>query len=728
MARRKETISQVDFGYGATRPESVEREDTPLVLEGLKEALNTVGLTTGSLEGRPGLLHIGDTPSEQGIEVDLGQGRVFDIHVEVDGVAIYGSDGNLDTRFATVTWDSLTAKYGTDTFDARDFWIVSDPDTSSILIGAQPYPTHALSLTDGVWSFGLLNYYTGLNGAIGHPYWPYYPEISITPSARTGAITVTASASLWTTAFEGLRIRYGDKEILLDTFTSTTVMQATVIEELPPTFDFTVASASGYQVGDAVEHETLGGQGIITDISGTTVTVRATTLWDGFAASNKLIAPNAKQTISAQVAASPGATFLWDIQAASPVHGYPGWGTRHKGRVYLNQYPKAPNAFAVSVAGRVDDFTQGVKDGDGFMETIGSNSGGDLLYIISAEDLLFFTTRGLYYQPTRGGEDVTPSSIGPISFSQIGCSRVTPVTMDDGAIFVDSVGEQVHAAVLAGDYYKSWATENISQYHNHLISSPVFLGATKYGSDRPENFVFVVNSDGTAAVCQWDRAQNKIGWRPWETSGTFLSIYQAFGSVWAIVDRSIDAFLGRFRERFQEGVYLDCTSGLGIDGNDGTTSTGAAYFDTLTKAPAHLIGTTPAAYLDGWDFGDLALDGSGDPIYTFPSYAGVSQIGIPFSIRVTPWPRRSVNTQRGTRDVKRMLKAFITVQNTLAFEYENYKFGGYRVADDLSVPPVLRSEEFSAITGGRQAFDERPITVDRPGPFLVLKIRYRVTI
>ena len=239
--------------------------------------------------------------------------------------------------------------------------------------------------------------------------------------------------------------------------------------------------------------------------------------------------------------------------------------------------------------------------------------------------------------------------------------------------------------------------------------------------------MFVVNSDGTAAVCQWDRAQNKIGWRPWETSGTFLSIYQAFGSVWAVVDRSIDAFSGRFRERFQQGVYLDCASGLSVDA-DGVTSTGAAYFDTLTKAPAHLIGTTPAAYLDGWDLGDLALDGSGDLIYTFPSYAGVSQIGIPFSIRVTPWPRRSVNTQRGTRDVKRMLKAFITVQNTLAFEYENYKFGGYRVADDLSVPPVLRSEEFSAITGGRQAFDERPITVDRPGPFLVLKIRYRVTI
>lgn len=728
MARRKETISQVDFGYGATRPESVEREDTPLVAEAVKEAVNTVGLTTGAIEGRPGTLHIGTTTSSQGIEVDLGQGRVFDIHIEADGVAIYGSDGSLDTQFSSNTWDDITAKYGTDTFDARDFWVIPDPETSSILIGAQPYPTHALTLTGTTWAFGVLGYAVGLSGAVRQPYWPYYPEISITPSARTGSITVTSSADLWTADFVGLRLRYSGKEILLDTFSSATVMQATVIEELPPTYDLTVASVSGYQVGDAVEHETLGGQGVITAIAGTDITVQATTLWDGFSNANKLIGPNATQTISAKADASPGATFLWDLQAASPVHGYPGWGVKHKGRVYLNRYAKAPNAFAVSVAQQIDDFTLGTDDGDGFMEALGINTGGDLLYIISAEDLLFFTTRGLYYQPTRGGEDVTPSNIGPILFSQIGCAAVAPVAIDDGAVFVDPVGQQVHAAVLSGDFNKSWQAQNISKYHNQLISSPVFLGATKSGSDRPENFVFVVNSDGSAAVCQWDRDQSKIGWRPWTTEGSYLAMYQAFGAIWAIVDRSVDAFTGRFRERFQQGVYLDCASGLGIDGSDGSTTTGDAYFGTVTKAPTHLAGTTPAGYFDGWDLGDLSLDGSGDPVYDFPEYEGVAQLGLPYSIRVVPWPRRSVNTQRGARDVKRLIKAFITVQDTLAFKYENYSFGGYRVGDDLSIPPALRTEEFSAITGGRSAFRERPITSDRPGPFRILKLRYRVTI
>lgn len=735
MSKRKETIAQVDFSYGATRPESAEREDTPLVAEGLKEAKNTLSLTTGSLEGRPGLLHIGSTTSKNGVEVDLGAGRVFDVHIVEDGVIVYGSDGSEVASFLENNWDDSAYKFGSKTFDPADFWVMPDPDTSTVLIGASSYPPHGLSLDDaGGWAYGLFQYATSLNGALKLPYWPYFPNVSITPSARTGTITVTASTGIFTAAYVDVRLRYGDREILLTGYVSATVMNATVTEQLAPTYSLTVASASGYQVGDAVDHETLGGQGIITAIAGTTITVLATKLWDGFTNSGKLIGPNAAQTITAQSETSPAPSFLWDLQMASRVHGFPGWGVKHKGRAYFCRYPSVPNAFAVSIAQRIDTFDLGADDGDAFVETLGANLGGDLLYIISAEDLLFFTTRGLYYQPTRGGEDVTPKNIGPVPFSQIGCSRVVPVALDDGAVFVDAVGQQIYAAVLAGDYYRSWAAQNISQYHSHLINAPTFLGATQSGSDRPENFVFAINGDGTAAVCQWDRTQNKIGWRPWDTAGTFRSIYQAFGALWAVVDRDTGLFSGRFRERFQDGVYLDCASGVSIDGDTGAATGGDAYFGTVTSIPTHLENAIAAIYLDGWDLGDGTIEAGGLPYFSdgrwfeFPAWAGVAQIGFPFEIKVTPWPRRSSHSQRGVREVKRVLKTFITVQNTLAFKYEGFEFGAYRVGDDVSVPPKMRTEEIGVITGGRGAFVDRPIIVDRPGPFQLLKLRYRVSV
>lgn len=735
MARRKETLSQNDFGFGETRPEAVERDDTPLVVEGLKCARNTVGLTTGAIEGRPGTLHIGSTTALHGREVDLGKGRVFDVHVVADGVVVYGSDGSVDSEFLFNNWDALTSKYGSDTFEESQFWILPDPDTSSILIGSSAYPTHALVLDDaGAWAFGLFQYERSLNGAVQHPYFPYFPGVTITPSARTGEITVTASAPIWTDAYEGLRIRYVDREIILGTRVSSTIMNATVTEELPPTFEFTVASGAGYQVGDAVEHETLGGQGIVVSVSGNSISVLALVLWDGFAASEKLVGPNASQVISAQTSVSPGGSTQWDIQMGSRVHGYPGWGAKHKGRAYFNRYPSAPNAFAVSIAGRIDDFRAGPDDGDAFVETLGANRGGDLLYIISAEDLLFFTTRGLYYQPTRGGEDVTPKTIAPVPFSQMGCSNTVPVAIDDGAVFVDSVGEQIYAAMLAGDYYRSWTAKNISQYHSHLISSPVFLGATVAGSERPEHFIYAINDDGTVAVCQWDRDQNKIGWRPWETAGAFKSIYQAFGRMWSVVDREIGGTTNRFRERFEQGVYLDCASLVQIEEGSGVSSTVTNVFGSDTKFPAHLFGEQPAIFMENWDLGDATISSDGVPVtsdamdFEFPDFDGYAQLGLPFTITVTPWPRRSVNTQRGARDIKRMVKAFITVLDTLKFKFEGYTFGGYRAGDDLTVPPKLRSEEFAAITGGRSAFEERPIVSDRPGPFKIAKLKYRVTV
>lgn len=723
MARRKETITQVDFSYGSPRKESVEREDTPLVQEGLKEALNTIGLNTGGLEGRPGLVHIGETDAKFGVEVDLGNGRVFDIHVIAEGVTVYDTGGDAVARFDANKWDQLTSKYGMDPFDPAMFWIMPDPETSSVLIGASAYPPHALVLSeDGTWAFGEVEYAQSLSGAILQPYWPYYPDVAITPSARTGNITVTAASPIFRAGHVGTRIRYGGREIALTSAVSQSIMNATVIEELPPTFVFTVASSSGYQLGDAVEHATLGGQGIITGISGNDITVRATALWDGFTSSGKLVGPNASQEISAQADGALAASFQWDMQMGNQVQGYPGWGVKHKGRAFLNSYPSAPNAFAVSVAGRVDDFTLGVDDGDGFVETIGANMGGDLLYIISSEDLLFFTTRGLYYQETRGQNDITPGSIKPVLFSEKGCAKIVPVSVDDGAVFVDAVGSQIHAAVLDGDYYRSWSAINISEYHDQLINDPCHLGATKYGSERPENFVFVSNGDGTAAVCQWDRKQNKVGWRPWQTEGTFLSIYQVLGSIWAVVERTIGGVTARYRERFQDGVYLDCALFMDINAS-GEPS------DTSGKAtPTHFQGANPSGYFEGWDLGVLDVDSGGYPVYDFPEYKGTLQYGCPMTIRVTPWPRRSVYTQRGARDVKRSVKMWFSVQDTLTFKFEGYTFGGYRAGDDLTIPPPFRSQEYSAIVGGRRSFEERTLIVDRPGPFRLLKIRNRVTV
>jgi len=60
-------------------------------------------------------------------------------------------------------------------------------------------------------------------------------------------------------------------------------MNATVRTILPPTYNIVVQSALNFEVGDVVEHETLGGKGIIVAINGgVTIVVMATSAYDGF--------------------------------------------------------------------------------------------------------------------------------------------------------------------------------------------------------------------------------------------------------------------------------------------------------------------------------------------------------------------------------------------------------------------------------------------------------------
>ncbi len=737
MARRKETIWQNDFSFGAIREEAVERDDTALVERSCRELKNTITITTGQVEGRPGTIHVSGTEAKEGVEVDLGQGRVYDLQIVPTGLVLYDQAGAIEYT-GSLTWTSATGKFGTFTFDDISFWVLPDPDTSTILIGSQRFPVQALSVDDaGSWTFGTLLFATGLSGVIQQPYWRYYEGVTIAPSARTGTITVTASESIWVDAHEGMAIRYQDREIILGTRVSGTVMNATVTTSLPPTFDIVVASSTNYEIGEVVEHENLGGKGIITDISGNTIEVMATAAYDGFDAtgSPKLISPKASSTISSVTAASaPAATFLWDMQMQSAIHGYAGHASRHVGRTLLCDFPGAPQGFAVSVANAINDFKMGIEDADGFVEAVGSDRGGELKYMVSAEDLIFLTTKGVYYHQTRDGSGITPSNIRPIAFSRVGCAAVTPVTVDDGCVFVDAVGEQIFAAVLSGDAYKSWRVQALTKFHSHLINKPVFLGATSTGSEKPEYYIYAVNTDGTAAVCQIDRDDNSLSWRPWDTDGKFLALYHCFGKTFTVAERTIDGVVTRFRERFETGVPMDCVAAVLVNDANPEGQTGVAFDQGVTAFATHLDGHTASVFMEDWDLGDYTINAAGKPVdanasvIEYPDVDRIAQIGLNFETMVTPWSRRSVRTQRGTRAVKKLIKMYVTVQDSTAFEVDGFQKGAYRAGEDLTVPPPRRNEQIQSTFVGKTGYEAISISQKRPGFLRILKIGYRVVI
>ncbi|MGB1214967.1 MAG: hypothetical protein ACPG4X_16485 [Pikeienuella sp.] len=737
MARSKETIWQKDFSLGEVRPEAEERDDTNLIGSSSFGAANTISLSTGQCEIRPGLLHLATTTADNGFDIDLGGGRAYELQVTPTGYLVLDVDGATVTS-GSVDWAAIGDFQSGYAFADIDFWVVASPDTSSILIGAKYFQMRALTVDAlGVWSFGEAAFPTGQNGVPSVPF--FNPELGLKTRVIKGsgrAVTIeTDGFDLFTSAHVGTYFRQNGVPILITAVADSETASGTSSGPVSRTLTITVADGGDFYEGDAVTHKNLGGTGFITGISGNDLTVFSTGSYKDFDATGNLIGPNAKESISTVTVETTGAhVALWDVQMLSGAYGYANWGQIHQSRLFLCGHPGDSLAYAVSQTGDILNFTAGSNDADGFVEKIGVQRGGELRYIVSAEDLLFFTTRGLYYQPTRSGDAITPLTIAPVPFSQIGVSNIAPVAVDDGAIFVDSVGQQVFAAVLSGDVYRSWKTRSITKYHSHLVDDPVFLGATIWGSERPEQFIYVVNADGTAAVGQWDREQDLVSWRPWTTEGSFKSIYQSVGKVHAVVDRTIASVAVRYRERFEYGVYVDCCAALEVSSDDPQGVAGQAFFAGVTRFATHLAGHTAQVYSEGWDFGDLFISAEGKAtnegsVFDYPTDAErIVQVGLSLAVDFVPWSRRSVSTQRGTREVKRVVDLMVTVQATGTFTIDGQDFGGYRIGDDLAVPPVLRSQEYRVMVGGGQSFRRIPIRSVRPGPFRLLKIGYRVTV
>ncbi len=735
MARRKETEWQHDFGLGSVRPEAVERDDIDLIRRSVQECSNTITLTTGQLEGRPGTIYLSAADGELGAEIPLGDGLVFDLNIHSGGLRMYNLTGDLVTE-KSITWTSLTGIFGSPTFDDLSFAIVPDPDRVRAIILSQHFPPQSLYYDGAAWQFGVFEFSSMANGAQNIAFWRHYPTTKLQPSGKTGTITVTASNGIWTDAHAGAYIRYVDRQIQLTTRVSATVFNADVIEELPPTLDIDVASASGFQVGDAVEAKVSGGQGVITAIATNTLTVLVTTNFSGFNTGEDLVGPNASSNMTTVAnAASLANSYLWDMQFWNSALGFPGAGTQHGGRMYLCDFPNTPNGFCASAAQDIEDLSMGPNDGDGFAESLRNDLGGELKFMVSAEDLLFFTTRGLFYQGSRDGSVITPETIRPKRFSSFGCSKVQPVAVDDGAIFVDSTGTQIHAAMLAGDIYKSWRVEQISKYAPHVISTPIRLGATSSGSDRPELFIVATQEDGTAAVAQWDRDQNIVSWRPWNTVGEFKAIYQAGGKLHAIVERTINAVTSLYRERFEYGATVDCMSSLFVSSDYPTGEPGFSYLDATGALAAHLIGHVCQVDFLGFDMGDRTVVSPGRPedeygeILTYPEGSeGHVQIGLAYEMILVPWARRSVKTQRGVRAVKRVIEMYVSVLSTGVFEVNGKGHNGYRVNEDLTKPVPQRSTQVRIAFLGGNDYERVEIRRKRPGKFTLTKLGYRVTI
>jgi len=292
----------------------------------------------------------------------------------------------------------------------------------------------------------------------------------------------------------------------------------------------------------------------------------------------------------------------------SVTRGYPISTTFHEGRLFFGGSKSQPTTFWGSVVNQYFDFDLGeALDDRAIGGTITTASLNSIVDIFSGRDLQLFTTGGEFYIPQTVGEPITPSNLTVKVATRNGIKPGCPVAgLDSGTLFVQRQGKQLNE-MLFTDLEAAYTTANISLLSGHLLRTPIDMAIRRATSTEEADRLFIVNDgDGSLAVFSLLRAQQVVAPSVFETDGDFKAIGVDVDTVYVIVKRSIDGSDVYYVEIFDStlhtdsAVYSASVSSTGaaahledetldviVDGavqNDKTVSGGSVTFDRASTA------------------------------------------------------------------------------------------------------------------------------------------------
>jgi len=414
----------------------------------------------------------------------------------------------------------------------------------------------------------------------------------------------------------------------------------------------------------------------------------------------------------------------WEIEAGyepvwSGTRGYPRTVTFHQGRLYFGGSTTRPSTIWGSRVGQFFDFeaTEGFAD-DAVEATLDTNTFNAITDIISGRDLQIFTTGGEFYVPQQGLEPIAPATFFVNTAGRNGTKPGVRVQLlDAGTLFIQRQGKSL-SEVSFSDTQLTYITSKISLLSGHLLKNPKRMALRK-AVDTDENDLLLISNatDGTIAAYSLLRVENVIA--PSEfitTGGEFLDVSVDITDIYTVVKRTINGTVQYYVEKFEHGLLTDCAK------------TGGAV-SSLTAT--HLAAKTVNLLLDGLVQADTVVAAGGT--VTLPRASTTSyQVGLPIAIEARTMPV-DIKLQTGTRVG---FKKRIVEVSALVLETQHMKINGvevpFRTFDtagilDADVPEFTGTKTLNGILGYS---NEAKITITQSYPlkFTLLGMEYKVAV
>ena len=309
----------------------------------------------------------------------------------------------------------------------------------------------------------------------------------------------------------------------------------------------------------------------------------------------------------------------------SSTRGYPRSVTFHEGRLYFGGTKSRPSTLYGS---RVSDFFnfnpgEALAD-DGVEATLDTGTFNAIVDIFSGRNLQVFTTGAEFFVPQTLDEPITPSNLIVKQQTAFGTKPgIRLQNVDGSTLFIQRQGKSLQEFVF-DDSVQAYASAKISLLSSHLLKSPEEMAVrVSTSTDEGDRLLIVNGDDGSIACYTLLRSQNVIAPSEWTTDGEFINIGVDVDDIYVVVKRTINSADAYYVELFDSTVLLDSAK-----------TGGAASSVTM----AHLNGESVKIIRDGVVEPDQTVPASPHTV-TFATAATSShQVGLNFTPEIKTLP------------------------------------------------------------------------------------------
>lgn len=431
-----------------------------------------------------------------------------------------------------------------------------------------------------------------------------------------------------------------------------------------------------------------------------------------------------------EVLSGTSATVDWDEQVISVVRGFPQTVLFYLSRLWFGGTRDLPAHIFSSKVSAFFNFDEGEGLADESIQGgIQADRISEIKGMLGLRNLLIFTDQGEGSVSHSDSNPLTPGSFNFDKDTPYGSGDVPPVELDGAALFVQISGKALREFFFR-DIDNAHVSPNVSLTASHLIRTPVDIAVSFGSPDQPEQYAYLVNSDGTIAQYHTIRDEKVTGWSLWETDGLYQRVANVGDVVFTAVSRltATNPFSSDFSDDFGPAArttyleIIDATKTIDMVQSDSSLVPVTEFtgFDLLKGRQVDVVE-------DNIYHGSFMVSDDGE--ISLPEPALTIDAGLNYTPQLQTLPA-AISGSSGIliAEWKRLIEATLVIHETLGVVVHGEELIVRQVTDDLSLQPNSLTGRRQFALGGYTREAQLTVTQIVPLPMTILGIQLTISV